>query len=367
MESVNEELKKEAENQIVNEMKNVDYDTREFTIEYLVNKYMQGEESDKNELYVPEYQREFIWENHRQSKFIESLILGLPIPLIFVAEIPDTGRLEIVDGSQRIRTLAAFLHDKLQLVGLTKLTHLKGFRFQDFPLSRQRKFKNIPMRMIVLSSKATPEVRNDMFKRINTSSVPLCPMEIRKGIYKGDFNDFIFEIAENQKFRKLCPISYYFKDRQEEAELVLRFFGFSETYPNFSIDGTSLEHKGVAKFLDKYMEYKNNNFSEKESDQKRQQFERMIKFVERTFKKKGFAKYENSEETSRPYFEAISIGTHLALEKNPDLVTYDIAWSYLDKNRPNEFFKILSGRYHTHKPHRLRERIEFVKKALLNR
>ena len=111
----------EIENQIEQDQKAVSYDIREFTIEYYVSKYLDGLDTEENELYVPDYQREFIWEEKRQSKFIESLMLGLPIPLVFVAEIEKDGRLEIVDGSQRIRTLAAFLNDDLELKGLEKL------------------------------------------------------------------------------------------------------------------------------------------------------------------------------------------------------------------------------------------------------
>ncbi|OQX25951.1 MAG: hypothetical protein BWK80_12950 [Desulfobacteraceae bacterium IS3] len=177
------DLVEKAEEQIEIEMKNVDYDTREFTTEYLVDKYLEGIDNETNELYVPEYQREFIWSCQRQSRFIESLILGLPITPFFAAEIPDAGRLEIVDGSHRIRTLSAFLKNELCLTGLTKLTHLNGFKFYDFPLSHQRRFKNIPVIMIILSSKATSEVRKDMFDRINTGNVQ----------YK---NNFVFETVE---------------------------------------------------------------------------------------------------------------------------------------------------------------------------
>ncbi|QTA79886.1 Uncharacterized protein dnl_21680 [Desulfonema limicola] len=367
MTGITKEMADKAEAQIEAEMKNVDYDTREFTIEYIVDKYINGIENEDNELYVPDYQREFIWRYYRQSRFIESLILGIPIPLIFVAEIKDTGRLEIVDGSQRIRTLAAFLNNEFRLVGLNKLPLLNNFYFRDFPLSRQRKFKNTPMRMIVLSSKATPEVRNDMFDRINTSSVPLCPMEKRKGVYIGKFNDFIFSVAENEQFKKICPISIYFKDRQEEAELILRFFGFSDTYPDFVVDTTSLEKTGVANFLDKYMEIKNKTIDDNEIARKKEDFLKMIGFVEKTFPERGFAKYRDSEETSRSYFEAIAIGSHFALKENPNLVVNDIKWSHLDKNNPNELFRILSGRYHTHKPAKLKERIDYVKNEFLQR
>jgi hypothetical protein len=163
------------EEQIVAKQKNVDYNTREFTIEILVQKYLKDEEIDKNELYVPDYQREFVWDKYRQSKFIESIILGLPVPLIFVAE-NDDGRLEIVDGSQRIRTLSAFINNELCIEGLEILTLMNGLLFSQISESRVRKFKNTPLRMIVLAEKTTETVKNDIFDRINRGSDLLVDM-----------------------------------------------------------------------------------------------------------------------------------------------------------------------------------------------
>ena len=113
-----EEKKKQLEEQLDSQQSAIAYDVREFTLEYYVDKYLKGIETDDNELYVPDYQREFIWDFKHQSRFIESLFLGLPVPFLFSAEIKETGRLEIVDGSQRIRTLAAFMNNELQLTSL---------------------------------------------------------------------------------------------------------------------------------------------------------------------------------------------------------------------------------------------------------
>lgn len=360
MMSKSQENLEKVEQQIETRQKNVAYDTREFTIEIIVNKFLKEEDKDNNELYVPEYQREFVWDERRQSRFIESVILGLPIPLIFVAEISEDGRLEIVDGSQRIRTLAAFLYDQLRLDGLTTLSYLNDFVFSELSISRQRKVKNVPMRMIVLSSKATEEVRNDMFDRINTSSLPLTPMEKRKGIYRGKFNDLVFACAQNATFRKLCPIGTLFKDRQEEAELVLRLFGFSEAYPKF----TELGKNGVAKYLDDYLAEKNESATAEDLEKKKQEFESVVTFVNKTFPY-GFAKNKQTQQIARPYFEAIAIGTNLALKENSQLVVKNKDWAVLDKNNRNEFYEMLSARYHTHKPDKLRERIDFVKSKLL--
>jgi uncharacterized protein with ParB-like and HNH nuclease domain len=123
-----------AEEEILNEQKIVDYDTREYPVEVIVQKYMQGIEDDENELFIPNYQRDFTWSKKRQSKFIESVMLGLPIPYIFTADRGE--RIEIVDGSQRIRTLAAFLNNELTLESLEKLKSLDGFTYGNLILSR---------------------------------------------------------------------------------------------------------------------------------------------------------------------------------------------------------------------------------------
>nr|WP_199784255.1 DUF262 domain-containing protein [Cronobacter dublinensis] len=76
----------DVENQIVELKKTVAYDSKDYTIELLVSKYNNGLDDDENEIYVPDYQRDFVWDDARQSKLIESIVLGLPVPPIFVAE-----------------------------------------------------------------------------------------------------------------------------------------------------------------------------------------------------------------------------------------------------------------------------------------
>ncbi|MEZ2232429.1 DUF262 domain-containing protein [Microcoleus sp.] len=164
-----------AEEQIDEIKQKIDYHTTEYTIEFIVDKYLEKDDDDFSEIYIPEYQRELIWDIDRQSRFIESIILGLPIAAIIVAGIKETGRLEIVDGSQRVRTVVAFMTNQLQLSNLKTLNSLNGSYFKDLAPSRQRKFKNTSLRMIVLSDKADEKVRNDIFYRINTSNLDLTP------------------------------------------------------------------------------------------------------------------------------------------------------------------------------------------------
>ncbi|MEG3936913.1 DUF262 domain-containing protein [Microcoleus sp. S36b_A3] len=164
-----------AEEQIDEIRQKIDYHTTEYTIEFIVDKYLEQDDGGFSEIYIPEYQRELIWDIDRQSRFIESIILGVPIPAMIVVEIYETGRLEIVDGSQRVRTLAAFMTNQLQLSNLQTLDSLNGSYFNVLAPSRQRKFKYTSLRMIVLSDKADEKVRNDIFYRINTSNLDLTP------------------------------------------------------------------------------------------------------------------------------------------------------------------------------------------------
>ena len=356
-----EEKKKLLLEELDQQQSAIAYDIRELTIEYYVNKYQEGIDDDDNELYVPDYQREFIWDIKHQSRFIESLFLGLPVPFIFTAEIKESGRLEIVDGSQRIRTLAAFMNNELRLASLQKLTHMNDCYYRDLPNAMQRSFKNISIRMIVLSSKATEEVRNEMFDRINTSSVALLPMETRRGVYRGEFTDFVAQLANEPRFKKLCPMAKYLENRREEEELILRLFAFRETFPNYN----AVESKGVSSYLDLYLSQKNQNSSKAEMELLTKKFYALIDYIEKAYPHQGFTKNINAVGISRPYFEAIAVGTSLALDVNPELPIKQHPELVVNKKNRNEFCNMLDGRYKTHTAVKILNRIDYVKKICL--
>ena len=119
-----------AEAEIVEQSKRIDFYITEYSAEMLASKMRD------RDFQVPAYQREFTWDPERRSKFIESLVMGLPIPFLFFWEMKD-GRLEIVDGSQRLRTIKEFILGGLRLGELESLPASSNFRFADFPLSRQ--------------------------------------------------------------------------------------------------------------------------------------------------------------------------------------------------------------------------------------
>jgi len=111
-----EEQINEIENQIGTESIPYIYDTKEYPVEVVVSKFQN------DQIFVPLYQREFVWTLKQKSKFIESVFLGVPIMPLLISVSGDDGELEIIDGSQRIRTLVDYCSDGFKLSGLEKLT-----------------------------------------------------------------------------------------------------------------------------------------------------------------------------------------------------------------------------------------------------
>ena len=335
-------VKQEAEEQLLQEQRIVDYDTKEYTVGVLVERFKQGD------LFVPPYQRKLVWKAPRQWKFVESVLLGLPIPFLFCAELED-GRLEIVDGSQRVQTLVAFCDGNLAIGAVEKLDLMEGFTINDLSLPQQRRFRNRSIRMVALSQKADLGVRFDIFERINTGSLDLRPSELRKGAFAGQFYSLVTDCAQNQEFKRLCPLSKGERDREEAEELVLRFFAYSEGYQQF-------QH-GVRTFLDAYIKQMN---LEPDQAQLRVTFDRMLAFVGKYFPY-GFRKGPNAKTTPRVRFEAISVGVHLALQIDPSLVPKNLDWLQSDA-----FKEHVTSVASNSRP-KLRGRIEYVRDQLLGR
>lgn len=324
-----------------------DYDTSEYPIEVLVHKFDPILPNIQPEMFIPDYQREFVWDEIMQSEFIESLFLSMPVQPIFVST-DEEGLLEIIDGSQRVRTIAAFVKNELKIQKVTKLINLNGLKFLDLPLSRQRKFKLINIRFHNISDKANLEIRKDIFRRINKHA-ELTPSEIRKGSYTGNFYAFIQDCAKDILLRKLCPIAQEASGRGEYEELLLRFFAYTELELRQKERGQLL--------LDSYLLDKNKKGFDREK--KQGDFNKMLNFVNKYFPN-GFRKNATSETTPRVRFEAISVGVHYALKEKENLAPAYMDWLYSDE------FRKATTSDSSNNTGRLELRVNFVKDCLLN-
>jgi len=346
---INEETLKAAELQLNSYSKKIDFYTSEYTIEILAHKVAEKEYT------VPDYQREYTWENPRKSKFIESILIGLPIPFVFFWMNDETGKLEIVDGSQRLRTIEEYLGGRLILEGLERLDLLNGTTFNDLPLSRRRKILNISIRGIILSENTDIEARVDLFERINTGSKVANPAEVRRGALRGTFMDFVNRLATNELFIKLAPISAKQKKEREAEELVARFFAYSDGLDGYKDD--------VSPFIFRYIKKMNAEFDHDPNleAEYEERFLRMIKFVDKSFEL-GFRKTLGAKTTPRARYESIALGSHFALNEKPNLsVDVQKINSILDSSE----FKKEVGSDGANARRRLNGRIDFMRAALL--
>ena len=338
-----------AEEQIVHQSKRIEFYLTEFSVELLASKMKNGD------FEVPDYQREDTWEDWRKSRFIESLLMGLPIPFLFFWESPATGKLEIVDGSQRLRTIEAFLLGDFALGNLEEMTLLSGFRFKDFPESRQRKIKNRSIRGIVLNEHADEQARFDLFERINTGSKIANKAGVRRGALGGLYQELVISLAQESLFVHLAPVSDKQVKEREREELVTRFFAYS--------DGLEGYRDKPSEFLFEYTKKMNAHFKQHpdEVEVYQQRFKDIIEFVSHNFPW-GFRKTPKGKATYRSRFEAIAIGSYLALQQRPEIANQSIK---VEEWLNSKDFTKVTGADGANAIGRLRARIHFVRDRLL--
>lgn len=190
----------------------------------------------------PEFQRDFVWPNDKQSKLIESCVMRIPLPVFYVAEAPD-GRIIVVDGLQRLTTFARFLGNELRLSGLVSgeqatFHQLEGRTFNDLPLNLQERVSDTQLTMYILDAKAPERARLDIFERVN-SGAPLTRQQMRNALYNGPATQWLKAAAGAPPFRHATAGSLDSK-MMRDREAINRFCAFSllgwESYTTGDMD-----------------------------------------------------------------------------------------------------------------------------------
>lgn len=245
----------------------------------LINLY-----KNKELIIRPEYQRLFRWSEFQKTALIESILLSIPIPPIFVAE-DEQGVWELVDGLQRVSTFISFFGDldnsildgksqanspdlgesdddieeeesksgnrnkwTLNEGGLLK--HLEGFNIDTLPAKLKINLKRAVCRVEILRGESSTSMKYELFKRLNSGGSKLTPQEIRNAIYRGvdpRLNDLLLKISQNQVFKNLTQLSKSKLNELYDQELILRFFAF---YNN-----AEAVNENTEKFLNNFMDH----------------------------------------------------------------------------------------------------------------
>lgn len=183
---------------------------------------------DKGDIEIPEFQREFVWDQKRSSRFIESLLLGLPVPGIFLYRERGSYKQIVIDGQQRLKTLLFFYANKFgesnidfKLRGLE--TRFDGLTYKDLDASDRRRLDNSIIHATIIQQDKPDDSGTSqyfIFERLNTGGVALAPQEIRAAIYGGEFNKLLVNLNDNGDWRELFGRR---NKRKRDEELILRF------------------------------------------------------------------------------------------------------------------------------------------------
>lgn len=298
------QLLQAIENQIQANEESIEYYITDYPIDVLVQKL------ETEFIIIPDYQRKNIWESSRKSRFIESVLMGLPIPLLFFWQNQQTGKLEVVDGAQRMQTLREFLNNQLTLKDLKRLDLLNGKKYSDLMDNRKSILNNKSIRAIVLSHKTDAASRIELFDRINTGSKIANPAEIRRGLLQGKFYELVEKMAENPLFNQLANISEAKKKEGEREELITRFFAYG--------DGLEGYKSNVSDFQFFYTQKMNQRFEQEPYliQKYQQRFERIMQF----FAEKYPTGFHYRGRVPRARFEGMAISVYLAEKERPNIL-----------------------------------------------
>lgn len=186
----------------------------------------------------PKYQRRYRWDDERKSKLIESFLMNVPIPPIFLNE-DKYGKYSVIDGKQRLSSISDFMTGKLKLKNLAIFSDINDMTFHDLPTKFQSVIKTRPtLRTIIILRQSDNDVKFEVFNRLNTGGVRLNPQEIRNSTYPGPLNDRILDLSENKEFHRLLGIknknsSAIYKE-MKDVEFVLRYFVYRDSWQQYS-------------------------------------------------------------------------------------------------------------------------------------
>lgn len=172
----------------------------------------------------PNFQRNYVWPKALQSRLIESILLNVPIPPCFLSQ-NDDFELDVIDGQQRLFSIYRFVSNQYALSDLKVLSELNGSRFFELPPRMQRQIRTHTLRCVVITNESHPEIKFDVFERLNTNTVPLNAQELRNCVYRGALNELLHQIVAEKSWLMIFNRKNVDK-RMRDEELALRFFAF---------------------------------------------------------------------------------------------------------------------------------------------
>ena len=310
------------------------------TIEYDLETLVKKIKKDVIKL-NPDYQRRHRWNEEISSRLIESLILNIPIPFVYISQDIDVNeeiedghaRYSVIDGQQRLTAIYDFFENKYPLTGLEVLEKLNDSYYKDLPPFLVRRLEERSIRCLRIDSTVDQQVKYDIFERLNSGSVKLEAQELRNATCRGKFNELIKVLSKNADYRDLISLSDAREKKMEDEELILRYFSLSHE------DGYKDYKSGFKKFLTtKMVDF--NNFDAAQLTLMEKEFKKVIAFVkDMSNGDKPFAKYRYTDGTlefmsnfNAAVFDAVMYLSKQAILNNKKVNLQDIRNLFSDED-----------------------------------
>ncbi len=304
----------------------------------------------------PAFQRLFRWDSDQQTRFIESILLGIPIPPIFVAEDQD-GRWELVDGLQRTSTILSFfdllrtIPDKNNwiLEKGERVPSLEGFSIKTLPSKFKLNIKRATCRIEIIRWNSNYDMRFELFNRLNTGGTPLTPQEIRNCIYRGistKFNDYLKKLANSPDFKNLISLGPKQEEELYNEELVLRFLSLYRNIQNIK--------SSIAQHMTNYMRDAVNN-DEYDYIGLENKFNEVIEIL----KPHGNKIFRHSNgDFATALYDAIMIGVSENIQKYKGPSKFDLLKEKLEEIKKDEVLIKFSRKGGNNQQSRIKNRIK---------
>lgn len=317
------ELIEETIEDINEEVINFRYAINSFGADYPVDAIVKRIDNDV--IFVPPFQRKFVWNIKESSRFIESLILGLPVPGIFLSKEDETNRLLIIDGQQRLFSLYSFYKNNFRgkpfkLVGVQ--SDLEGKSYSDLEIADKLKLDDSIIHATIVKQEEPDDSESSIyliFERLNSSGKILTPQEIRASVYYGDFNEYLNKIILEKDWRNIFG---KMNNRLKEQEILLRFLALYYDLNSYK--------KPLKTFLNQFMAT-NRNLEKYDSDTLDKVIYPIIKYINNSLGKTAF---RMGGRINAALFDSIMIGIAKRLEQGslPEKEIFLTAYNNLMKN-----------------------------------
>ncbi|NDK08364.1 DUF262 domain-containing protein [Candidatus Gracilibacteria bacterium] len=279
-----EEVEKDNEfTEIEGNNRNIIWQPKDITIREFLSMKQDGDL-----VLQPEYQRNFVMNQKQSSRLVESVLMDVPLPVIYLNEEKD-GRYSVIDGQQRLTSFLTFIEEKIfgtnkqfKLIGLNILKELNGKTFSQLQKDEQNKIKTTTLHSIIIKKESNEDIKFEIFERLNTGSIKLNEDEIRNTVYRGKYMDLLSELEDNELFHKLVRKDNY-KNRMIYRGMILRFFAlYEKSYLNYKPSIKQFSNKHLREFR---------NLSDEKVKEYKEVFKNTTELVYSIFGENAFRRY----------------------------------------------------------------------------